>query len=160
MGEMLTQTLTVVLLIMGGCLVLALVGLLAMVRSIRNIQVPPDADFFTTMQYIPLSLVILLDLLDFSLDIFATPIAWIVLDRMGLPSLRNTATVEALIPATGPIPTFTIAWFLARLLNLGERPGMRPVAHSSRHFPGEPSYSRRDLERRRPPTRIIDMDDR
>ena len=45
---------------------------------------------------------------------------WIALDRMGLPNLRNKATVEALIPFTNVIPTFTVCWFAARLLNLGD----------------------------------------
>ncbi|HRH41624.1 MAG TPA: hypothetical protein PKY82_08275, partial [Pyrinomonadaceae bacterium] len=52
-------------------------------------------------------------------DIFSAPIMWMVLDRMGLPNLRNKATIEALIPITNVIPTFTVSWFAARLLNLG-----------------------------------------
>ena len=77
---------------------------------------------------------------------------WIALDRMGLPNLRNKATVEALIPFTSPIPTFTASWIAARLLNLGEPP----------YRPARRDWERRDMrrsQRRRPPT-IIDMDDR
>lgn len=105
---------------MGAALVVALIGLLLMVRQIRRLRVPPRAGFFATMHYIPLTLVVLLDLLDFGLDIFAAPISWIILDRMGLRSLRNKAAIEALIPFTQPIPTFTLSWVAARLLQLGD----------------------------------------
>ena len=114
------RVVTVIGLIMAACVVVALIGLFALTRSIRRLRIPLNADSFTTMRYIPLPLVILLDLLDFGLDIFSAPIIWIALDRMGLPNLRNKATIEALIPFTNVIPTFTVSWFAARLLNLGE----------------------------------------
>ncbi len=158
MGEAFTEVVSLLLFIMGICLVLAVIGLATIARSIRKLQVPRDADFFTTMHYVPLLLMILLDMLDFALDIFAAPISWIVLDRMGLPNLRNKAAVEALIPFTGPIPTFTIAWFLARFLDVGGTGGDWHAERVSRSLPEEPYHSHRDL--RRPPTRIIDMDDR
>lgn len=120
MDESLWNLLSTLLLLMGVAVVVALVGLLLLVRSIRRLRVPPEAGFFTTMRYVPLPLVILLDLLDFGLDIFSAPIMWVVLDRMGLPNLRNKATIEALIPLTNVIPTFTVSWFAARLLNLGD----------------------------------------
>ncbi len=120
MDESLWNVLGTLLIVMGAAVVVALVGLLMLVRSIRRLRVPRDAGFFTTMRYVPLPLVILLDLLDFGLDIFSAPIMWVVLDRMGLPNLRNKATIEALIPLTNVIPTFTVAWFAARLLNLGD----------------------------------------
>lgn len=153
MEQLLTQLGTVLgylAVIMLVCLGIALVGLLFMVRQIRRLRVPHDADYFTTMRYVPLSLVVLLDLLDFSLDIFSAPIAWLVLDRMGLPNLRNKATLEALIPITGVIPTFTISWFTARFLNLGD-PYLLPS--------GKHSYppARVDNTTRRQPT-IIDME--
>ena len=120
MTDTLSNALGIVLALMGACIFIGVVGLLALARSIRRINLPYDADFFTTMRHIPLALVVLLDLLDFGLDIFSAPIIWIALDRMGLRSLRNKATVEALIPFTNVIPTFTVCWFAARLLNLGE----------------------------------------
>lgn len=104
------------------CLVVALLGLALIARQIRQLRVPHDADFFTTMRHVPLALVILLDLLDFSLDIFSAPIIWLALDRMGLPNLRNKAVVEALVPFTNVIPTFTVGWVAARALNLGTPP--------------------------------------
>jgi hypothetical protein len=119
MTDDLSNILVIVLALMGACIFVGIVGLLMLARGIRRLHIPPDADFFTTMRHIPLVLAVLLDLLDFGLDIFSAPIMWIALDRMGLPSLRNKATVEALIPFTNVIPTFTVCWFAARLLNLG-----------------------------------------
>jgi hypothetical protein len=105
---------------MGLALLIAVIGLALMWRQISNLRVPHEAGFFATMHYIPLPLVILLDLLDFGLDIFAAPISWLLLDRLGLRSLRNKAAIEALIPFTQPIPTFTIAWVAARTLKLDD----------------------------------------
>lgn len=106
-------------LLMLTALVAGVVVLAVAVRKLRRIRVPADADFFTAVRAVPLSLVVGLDLLDFGLDVFSAPIIWVLLNRTGLQALRNTAAVEALIPITGPIPTMTIAWFAARLLNLG-----------------------------------------
>ncbi|HVR98728.1 MAG TPA: hypothetical protein VMW27_19075 [Thermoanaerobaculia bacterium] len=97
-----------------ACVVLALTW-----RKLRRIRLPPNADFFTTVRAVPLSLVVGLDLLDLGLDFLSTPVIWFLLDRAGLPALRNVASFEALIPLTGPIPTLTLAWFAARMLNLG-----------------------------------------
>lgn len=100
-------------------LVLAIGVLFYAIRKLKRIRVPADADFFTAVRAVPLSLVIGLDLLDLALDILSAPIIWTILNRTGLQALRNTAAVEALIPITGPIPTLTIAWFAARAFNLG-----------------------------------------
>lgn len=105
---------------MGLALLIAVIGLALMWRQFSNLRVPHEAGFFATMHYIPLPLVILLDLLDFGLDIFAAPISWLLLDRLGLRSLRNKAAIEALIPFTQPIPTFTVAWVAARTLKLDD----------------------------------------
>lgn len=120
MSEPLQNTLALILALMGASVVVALLGLLLLMRSVRRLGIPRDADFFTTLRMTPFALVVLLDLLDFGLDFFSAPLLWVILDRMGLPSLRNRATVEALIPVTGPIPTFTICWVAARVLNLGD----------------------------------------
>jgi hypothetical protein len=101
-------------------LILAGLVLALAIRALRRIRVPSNADFFTTIRAVPLSLVVGLDLLDLGLDVLSTPIIWIILNRFRLQALRNVASVEALIPFTGPIPTLTIAWFLARALNLGQ----------------------------------------
>jgi hypothetical protein len=160
MTETLWQIIQSLLLVLGVCLAIAVTGLVLLIRSIRRIRVPRDADFFTTMRYVPLPLVILLDLLDLSLDIFAAPIAWIVLDRMGLPNLRNKAAVEALIPFTGPIPVFTLTWLMARIMDLGEPPGTRrpyprPIRRTLEDYPASRGYS--DQHRPSKP-QIIDME--
>lgn len=115
----LVDLLKIVGLLMLTALVLAGVVLTIAVRKLRRIRLPADADFFTAVRAVPLSLVVGLDLLDFALDVFSAPIMWVLLNRTGLQALRNTAAIEALIPITGPIPTLTIAWFAARLFNLG-----------------------------------------
>ena len=100
--------------------VLAGALLLARVYSrLRRIRLPPDADFFTTVRAVPLSLVVGLDLLDLGLDVLSAPIIWWVLNRLRLQALRDVASFEALIPLTGPIPTLTLAWIAARLFGLG-----------------------------------------
>jgi hypothetical protein len=89
-------------------------------RTLRRVRVPEDADFFTAVRAVPLSLMVGLDLLDLGLDFLSTPLIWVILNRHGLQSLRNVASIEALLPFTGPIPTLTIAWFAARALKLGK----------------------------------------
>jgi hypothetical protein len=109
--------LAVVAAITLGLLLIALVY-----RRLRRIRVPPDADFFTTIRAVPLGLVVGLDLLDAGLDIFATPIVWVILSRFRLQALRNIATAQAIVPFTQPVPLLTVSWILARLLNLGTAP--------------------------------------
>jgi hypothetical protein len=89
-------------------------------RRLRRLKVPAGADFFTTIRAVPLALVVGLDLLDFGLDMLSAPILWFILNRYNLQALRNVATVEALIPISGPIPTLTIGWIAARVLKLGQ----------------------------------------
>jgi hypothetical protein len=165
--EFLAQFFWIILTLMGISLTIALVGLALLARSMRDIRVPPNADFFTTLHYVPLTLVILLDLLDFGLDVLSAPISWIILDRMGLSALRNPAALEGLIPFTGALPTFTVAWFLARLLDLGSphasyeaaprprRRRRRPPPLEDGPYADEPPRPRR---RRRPPPTIIDAE--
>ena len=102
-------------------LLLAGVALFWAFRALRRIkvQLAPNSDFFTTVRAVPLSLVIGLDLLDLALDMFSAPIIWFILNRYNLQALRNVATIEALIPISGPIPTLTLAWFAARVFKLG-----------------------------------------
>lgn len=105
-------------------------------RRLRRIRVPAGADFFTTVRAVPLGLVVGLDLLDLGLDTFSAPIIWFLLNRYKLQALRNVATVEALIPISGPIPTLTIAWIAARVLKLG-RPYDPNVLEAERIGPNE-----------------------
>lgn len=99
---------------------LSAIVLLVAWQKLRRLRVPPDADFFTTLRVVPLSLVVGLDLLDLGLDVLSSPIIWYILGRFNLKALRNVATFEAILPFTGPIPTLTLAWWAARRLNLGQ----------------------------------------
>ena len=117
--------------LLGFLAILSLVALVAALvlgallwRRLRRLHVTPGAGFWETLRQVPLGLVVLLDLLDFSLDVLSTPIVWWLLGRFNLRALRDVASVEALIPFTGPLPTMTICWALARLSpTLGRPPG-------------------------------------
>jgi hypothetical protein len=103
MADNMSNILTIILALMGACIFIGIIGLVMLARSIRRLHIPADTDFFTTMRHIPLALAVLLDLLDFGLDIFSAPILWIALDRMGLPSLRNKATCPPITTTTDGI---------------------------------------------------------
>jgi hypothetical protein len=105
---------------MSVALVLALILLVIIFIQVRRIHVPPDADFAETLLYTPFLVVLFLDVLDVALDFLSAPIAWLVLDRLGLKALRGVATVESLIPFTQAIPTMTAAWIAVRLFG-GDR---------------------------------------
>lgn len=106
--------------IIAVCLVLACVLLALVVRRLRHIDLPPNADFWTTIRAVPFPLVLGLDLLDMALDVLAAPLVWMLLSRFRLQALRNVAVVEALIPFTQVLPTFTVAWIVARMFGLGQ----------------------------------------
>ncbi len=131
------QFLTAIAAVLVIAAVLGLVGLLLIHRSLGRLRVPPHADLATTLRIVPLSLVVVLDLLDLGLDIFATPIVWLVLSRYRLQALRNTAAIEALIPFTQAIPTLTLAWFAVRALGLGRLPGHDTVIDTEQQGPGQ-----------------------
>ncbi len=112
-------------------LVLALLGLALLRHRLRRLRLPPDAGLFETLRAVPFGLVVVLDLLDLSLDIFSAPISWAILSRLGLQGLRQVTVIEALIPGTQVIPTMTLAWILARF---SERVRLSPAVQSD---PGE-----------------------
>jgi hypothetical protein len=106
----------VILGVMSVAFVLAIILLAVIIVQVRRIHVPPGADFAETLLYTPFLVVLFLDVLDLSLDFLSAPIAWIVLDRLGLKGLRGFATVESFVPFTQAIPTMTLAWIGVRLL--------------------------------------------
>jgi hypothetical protein len=99
----------------GTALLLAFVVGVYVFTKIKRINLPPGADTLTALRMTPLSVVILLDLLDLGLDFFAAPFAWVILSKLGLGPLRGVTVAESLIPGTGAIPTMTAAWVLARV---------------------------------------------
>lgn len=109
------EVLSVLGILIGASLILALLMLGWVIWQVRRIHLPENADFFMALRHTPLSVVILLDLLDLSLDIFSAPVSWVILSRLGLEPLRAVTAVEALIPGTQVLPTMTIAWVLARV---------------------------------------------
>ena len=115
---------------------LGLGGLLLLHRRLRRLHVPAHAGLATTLRAVPLGLVIVLDLLDLGLDIFATPIVWFVLSRYRLHALRNAAALEAVIPLTQVVPTLTVAWLAVRALGLGDRPRRGMVLDADESSPG------------------------
>ncbi len=99
-----------------GIGLLACAGLAAWIfYKVRRIILPVNADFFEALRATPLSVVILLDLLDLTLDFFSAPFAWIILGKLGLEPLRTVTVIESLIPGTELLPTMTIAWVIARV---------------------------------------------
>ena len=106
------------LLAFGGALLFS--GMLGgfVLWRVRKIQLPPDADFFTAIRLTPLVVVLLLDLLDFTLDFLSAPVAWLLLTRLGLGPLRGVTVVESLIPGTQIIPTMTLAWIAVRIFKV------------------------------------------
>lgn len=109
----------------GIALVLALIMLVWVFWRIKHINLPPNADFFTALRHTPFSVVLLIDLLDMSLDFLAAPFAWIILGKLGLAPLRGVSVIESFIPGTQVLPTMTIAWVIARVVRGTPRlPGM------------------------------------
>lgn len=113
-------------LVMAGAGVLISLGLSGwIIWRVKRIQLPPNADFLTALRATPLAVVILLDLLDFSLDIFSAPLAWMILGYLGLKPLRGVTIAESLIPGTQFLPTMTVVWVFARLIGPGTGTGYK-----------------------------------
>ncbi|MGB8643749.1 MAG: hypothetical protein WCF84_00800 [Anaerolineae bacterium] len=92
---------------------------------VRRINLPDGAGFMMALRAAPLSVVLLLDALDFTLDVFSAPFTWIILGRLGLAPLRGVAVIKDLIPFDNFIPAMTAAWLVVRLFDLG-RPYLDP----------------------------------
>ncbi len=123
------EFLQTVLIAFGVCAGAAVIGVITLLitawQQVTELEVPPDADFFETLQMIPITIPIALDLLDLAFDVFSAPISWVVLELLGLRSLQMITVLEGLIPFTQLIPTMTIAWFIARGMkrrNRGDTP--------------------------------------
>ncbi len=137
MSDQWREFFAIVAVVLVGAAGLGLIGLVLIHRSLRRLRVPPDADFATTLRLVPLPVVVVLDLLDFGLDIFAAPLVWLVLSRYRLQALRNVAAFEALIPFTQVLPTLTTAWVVVRILGLGRTPPPGNVIDAEESSPGQ-----------------------
>src|SRR5512140_2292288 len=109
----------IIIAVMAIMIVVTLTLAIWIVLRIRRVDLSPDADFMTALRATPLIVVIVLDLLDFSLDIFSAPFTWAVLTYLKLAPLRLVAVVKDLIPVTNFIPLMTLAWLYARFKNRG-----------------------------------------
>lgn len=103
-----------VLAAIGGLLSVVLVIWVA--KKVKRITLPEGASFLTALRATPFLVVVLLDLLDLSIDFFAAPFAWSLLGYLGLAPLRTVTVVESLIPGTQFLPTMTLAWLAARYI--------------------------------------------
>ncbi len=115
--------------IMATGLILAALLLGWVLWKVRKINLPAGIDFFDALRATPLSVVVLLDLLDLGLDIFSAPVAWIILSRLGLEPLRAVTVIKDLIPLPGleALPMMTIAWVLARVWRNARIPTQLPL---------------------------------
>jgi hypothetical protein len=118
----LTDFLYPLLILIGLALMMAMLLLLWIIWRVRRINLPPDADWFTAMHATPFVVVLVLDLLDFSLDFFSAPFAWVLLSYLGLKPLRAVTVIESLVPGTQFLPTMTAAWIIARLMKREQLP--------------------------------------
>jgi len=113
------EQLRLLLLISAGIAALSLAAAILLIlvtyRRLRRLSLPFDASFTTFLRTVPITVVIILDLLDFGLDVFSAPVAWILLGKLGLQGLRGITVLEELIPGTQFLPTMTLAWIGIRL---------------------------------------------
>lgn len=118
--EWLWRFLAALLALAALSLIVAVVLAALTYKRLRKLRVPEGAGFWATVRAVPLGLVVVLDLLDLSLDFLSAPIVWWALGRLRLLGLRDVATLHALVPFTGPLPVLTLAWILSRTLGIGE----------------------------------------
>lgn len=107
---------TLAIIVVAG-MVLGLVGLALIYRRLKRLDIPPNATFRETLQRVPFSVVLVLDLLDLGFDVFAAPFMWLLLSRFNLGALRRVSVIEALIPGTQLIPTLSASWLAVRLFD-------------------------------------------
>lgn len=122
----LTTIITVLLTMFGIGIVLSLLLLAWVLFRVKRANLAQNAGFITTLRQTPLSVVLLLDALDFALDFLSAPFAWVLLGYLGLKSLRTVTVIESFIPFSDVIPTMTIAWILVRLIKPETLSGIFP----------------------------------
>jgi hypothetical protein len=130
--------LRVLAIIAGVAAALGLIGVALIYRRLKRLNIPEQATFRETLQRVPFSVVLVLDLLDLGFDFLAAPLVWVLLGRFNLGALRRVSVIEALIPGTQFIPTLTASWLAVRWFD----PAMR-------------SFDAPDSENRRPGDREV-----
>jgi hypothetical protein len=116
MSEELKLIINIAAVVMVLSLAAAVFLLAIAIRRVRKIRVPAGAGFVATLQGTPFVVVLGLDLLDVALDVLAAPLAWIILEYLGLKGLQTVSVIESLFPGTQLIPTLTLCWVVARLM--------------------------------------------
>jgi hypothetical protein len=116
MSEELRLLINVAAVVMVFSLAVGLLLLVIAVRQVKRIRVPRNAGFVATLQGTPFVVALGLDLLDLALDVFAAPLAWVILEYLGLKGLQTVTVIESLFPGTQLIPTLTLCWVAARLM--------------------------------------------
>jgi len=111
----LQQVLYLFLSVISIGLVLSILLFIWVIKRVKRINLPADAGPITALRATPLAVVVLLDLLDLSLDFLATPLAWTLMSYLGLLPLRGLTALWALIPGTQALPIMTLAWLVVRL---------------------------------------------
>lgn len=111
-------------------------------RQIAELEVPEDADFFETLQIVPITIPLAIDFLDLAFDFLSAPITWVILELLGLRSLQMVSLFEGIIPGTQPIPTLTIAWVVARMMKRRNRQSPLRSALRDRELQARAGYSR------------------
>ncbi len=123
---------TIVLTISAVALLLSLLLIGWLLWRIKRINLPPGADILDALRASPLSVVLVLDLLDLALDIFSAPFTWILLTRLGLAPLRWVAVIKDIIPFSAWLPMMTLAWLGIRVLDRTRFAPSRTVYHIER----------------------------
>lgn len=116
--KILTAYGSILLLIMGLFLILSGLIFVLLEKRLSKLQLTGKEGFSETLRQTPFLLVVAIDMLDFVLDVFATPIVWIFLGRYNLHGLRKFSAAEAIIPGTQMIPTMTLCWIAVNIFKL------------------------------------------
>ncbi len=140
----------IILAVMAAALVLSIVLIAWLLWRIKRINLPPGADVLDALRAAPLSVVIVLDLLDLALDIFSAPLTWALLTRLGLAPLRWVAVIKDLIPFSAWLPLMSLAWLGVRVLDRTRFAPSRTGYYIERRGPaGVIPTEGRDLTRRK-----------
>lgn len=112
----LRDLLNLIIIVISIGLVFSLILLVWVIWRVKRINLPPDAGAVTALLATPLGVVVLLDLLDLTLDFLAAPLAWTLLSYLGLRPLRGVTMLWVLIPGTQVLPVMSVSWIFVRLM--------------------------------------------